>query len=296
MVGGDLDLAHRQLPPVAVDLVVFGQRQRQQTHPPVEEPLDSARSETVTDLLKPGRVRAGGEAVGQRGPLDPHLRGLAFGPLVPVEPNLDRVGEVRADLDERGTEVNVPQVEVETRHPPVRLGEREPRDTAGAVALRGREHVLVFLCHTDRHHAGTAGSGLCGQVSTHDVDLAVTLVEADHRDVVGLREQRDRVAKRCAHLLHDRWRGNRIAQVPGHEPHHLPGDLKVRHIAVEIDPVQALQIQGHVTIQKIVHRQRISHHPRMTQARPTKPARASAVRGTASLVARVWPPVGPRGS
>src|ERR1035437_8611020 len=94
----------------------IGQRRRQQTHPPVEEPLDSPRSETVTDLLKSGRVRAGGEAVGQRGPLDPHLRGLAFGPLVPVEPNLDRVREVRADLDERGTEVDVPQVEVETRH------------------------------------------------------------------------------------------------------------------------------------------------------------------------------------
>ena len=149
--------------------------------------------------------------------------------------------------------------------------------------MRGREDVLVFLRHTDRHHAGTAGSGLCGQVATHNVDLAVTLVEADHRDVVGLREQRDRVAERCAHLLHDRRRGNRIAQVLGHEPHHLPGDLKVRHVAVEIDPVQALQIQGHVTIQKIVHRQRFSHHPRMTQARHAKPARSSAVRGRASL-------------
>jgi hypothetical protein len=39
---GDLDLAHRQLPPVARDAVVFGQgqRQRQGRHPPLEEDLD----------------------------------------------------------------------------------------------------------------------------------------------------------------------------------------------------------------------------------------------------------------
>ena len=37
---GDLDLAHRELPPITVDTVVLGQRQRQDGHPPVEEGLD----------------------------------------------------------------------------------------------------------------------------------------------------------------------------------------------------------------------------------------------------------------
>ncbi len=71
-----------------------------------------------------------------------------------------------------------------------------------------------------------------------------------------------------------------------HERHHLAGDLKIRHVAVEIDPVQALDIQGHVTIEKLIHRQRCSHTNRMTPTRHAKPARTSAVRGAASLADR----------
>jgi hypothetical protein len=71
--------------------------------------------------------------------------------------------------------------------------------------------------------------------------------------------------------------------VRSHERHHLPGDLKTRHVAVEIHPVQALDIKVHVTIQKLNHRQRRSQTNRMTSAQHTKPARTSAVRGAASL-------------
>ena len=68
-----------------------------------------------------------------------------------------------------------------------------------------------------------------------------------------------------------------------HERHHLAGDLKTWYVAVEIDPVKALDIQGHVTIEKLIHRQRCSHTNRMTPTRHAKPARTSAVRGAASL-------------
>jgi hypothetical protein len=37
---GDLDLAHRELPPVAADLVDLGQRGRQDVQPAVDEGLD----------------------------------------------------------------------------------------------------------------------------------------------------------------------------------------------------------------------------------------------------------------
>ena len=50
---------------------------------------------------------------------DPFLVGLALGSLVPVEPDLGRVGEVVADVDERRAEVDVPEVEVVAGHPPV---------------------------------------------------------------------------------------------------------------------------------------------------------------------------------
>ena len=71
--------------------------------------------------------------------------------------------------------------------------------------------------------------------------------------------------------------------VLGHERRHLPTDLKIRHVAVGIDPVQALDIQGHVSIEKLIYRQLCSHANRMTPARHTKPARTSPVRGAASL-------------
>src|SRR5215211_6211623 len=45
--------------------------------------------------------------------------GLALRPLVPVQPDLDRVREVAADLDERRPELFVPQVEVVAGDPPL---------------------------------------------------------------------------------------------------------------------------------------------------------------------------------
>jgi hypothetical protein len=64
-------------------------------------------------------VLAGGEAVGELGEADAGLGGLAFGPLVAVEPDLARIGEVGTHLDEGGAEVGVPQVEVVAGHPAV---------------------------------------------------------------------------------------------------------------------------------------------------------------------------------
>jgi len=55
---------------------------RQAGHPPFEEDGDGPRAEPVTDGLQPGRVRAGGEPVGQGGEADPRLGGLPLGPLV----------------------------------------------------------------------------------------------------------------------------------------------------------------------------------------------------------------------
>ena len=83
-------------------------------------------------------VLTGGEAVGQLGELNPRVGGLAFGPLVSVEPDLDWVGEVGADLDERRPEVVVQEIEVEARHSPVGLDETKAGDAVGALAFMRR--------------------------------------------------------------------------------------------------------------------------------------------------------------
>jgi hypothetical protein len=62
-----LDLAHRQLPPIAGGTVVVGERQRQARPPAFGEHLDRARAEPVADRLQRSRISAGGEPVGQLG-------------------------------------------------------------------------------------------------------------------------------------------------------------------------------------------------------------------------------------
>src|SRR5207237_118816 len=61
---GDLDLAHRGLPPVAVVPVLRAERQRQLVQPALHEHVDRPWPEPVTDLLQRGGVIAGGEPVG----------------------------------------------------------------------------------------------------------------------------------------------------------------------------------------------------------------------------------------
>jgi hypothetical protein len=50
------------------------------------------------------------ESVGQRGEGEPDLGRLALAPLVTVDPDLGRIGEVRQDLDEPRGELEVMDV------------------------------------------------------------------------------------------------------------------------------------------------------------------------------------------
>ena len=82
----DLDLTHRDVPPIAAGPVGGGQRQRQPDPPPLAEPRDSARPEPVAEPLQPARVVGAGEPVVQLGEPDPGRVGGALGVLVAVEP------------------------------------------------------------------------------------------------------------------------------------------------------------------------------------------------------------------
>ena len=68
-----------------------------------------------------------------------------------------------------------------------------------------------------------------------------------------------------------------------HERHHLPTHLQGRHVPFQIDPIQALDIQRHMTIEKIVHRRHPSHNHQPDRIRQGRPAPDLAVRGEASL-------------
>jgi hypothetical protein len=105
---GDLDLPHRAFPPVPGIAVLAAERHRDPVHPPPGEHLDGARLEPVADLLQRSGILAGRKTVGQLREPDPGPQRLPLGPLMPVDPDLGRVGEVGADLDERAAEVLIP--------------------------------------------------------------------------------------------------------------------------------------------------------------------------------------------
>ena len=251
---GDLDLAHRQFPPVPGPLVVRAERQRQPVQPPLGEHRDGARLRPVADLLQRGRVVAGREPVGQLPVAEPGAGGLPLGPLMAVDPDLGRVGEVGADLDERRPEALIPQVEVVAGHPPVSLGEGELRRRGAGFPPVSGPDPLELLRHPDRRHPRAVGRGLPVQVRAHHVRLAVLLREPDPRDVVSVGERGHRTAEPLPHLVEDRRRGNRQAQVLRHERHDLPAGLQDRHVSIQVDPVQALDIQRRMPIEHLPRR------------------------------------------
>jgi hypothetical protein len=120
-------------------------------------------------------------------------------------------------------------------------------------------------------------------VPAHHLDLAVILAEPHYRDVLSFRERADRPPEGGADLLHDRRRRDRAAEVLRHERRHLPADLQVRHVAVQVDPVQALDVQRHMPIEQLIHRHHSSHAHQPDRTWQPRPARTSAVRGGASL-------------
>src|SRR5660397_254873 len=137
--------------------------------PPFREHRDGARAEPVADRLQPGRVSGAGKAVrpgGQGGDPDARLGGLTLGPVVSIEPDLDRVREVCTDFDEARAEVLIPQVEVVRGDPPIGLTPGEVRRaTLGADrAGGGGEHPLELLRYPDRGHPRPAGGSLAVQM------------------------------------------------------------------------------------------------------------------------------------
>jgi hypothetical protein len=108
--------------------------------------------------------------------------------------------------------------------------------------------------------ATTPRLGRRHQIGAHDVRLAGVLGEADHRDLVAGGKPFHRRPEGGAQLGEDRRRGDRVAKVLGEEADHLPADLEVRHIRVQVDAVQALKVQGHMAVEHVVDIAHPRHH------------------------------------
>src|SRR5262249_25644713 len=246
----DLDLAHGELPPVAALPLGRAQRGGDDIHPAVEEGLDLLRAEAVTDSLQPSRVAASGEAVGELGEGETFGLGLLLGPLMAIEPDLCRVREVRAELDEARSELGIPYVEVVDRHPAVGLPEpKANRAGLSGVVVTDRDG-LELLGDTDRDHA--RGTGGLVQEGAHGVDLALVLLELEQGDALTASEGLDSFSEVVTDGGEECRRGDGITQVVGEEGDHLAANLKGGDVGVEVDAIEALKIEDDVLIEELV--------------------------------------------
>jgi hypothetical protein len=88
-------------------------------------------------------------------------------------------------------------------------------------------------------------------VFVHDVVLALTLDEIDQRHAVIAGVAADRGHERLAHRRHQRGGRDRVPPVAGQEPHDLPDPLQLRDIDVEVEPIDRLDFELHMTGQDI---------------------------------------------
>jgi hypothetical protein len=79
------------------------------------------------------------------------------------------------------------------------------------------------------------------------------------RDVVALGEPGNVAAEALPDPLEQHRRGNRVAQMLGQEPDHLPAHLQVGDVDVEVDAIQALQVQPDMPVEQVIDIDRVGH-------------------------------------
>ena len=140
------------------------------------------------------------------------------------------------------------------------------------------EHPLELLGRHDRHHPVSAVALSRFHVGTDVVELAVVqagavrLLQGQDRDAVARRVVLDLTTEPVSDLLEQRRRRDRVAQVIGQEPDHLAAHLQVGHVGVEVQPVDALDLQRDMAVQHVVD----VHHRRRYHPRGSTPARSHA--------------------
>jgi len=169
---------------------------------------------------------------------------------VTVDPDLGRVGEVGAELDEAGPELVVPDVEVVDGHAAVSFVEAEVSGTGVASgAVVARHHGLELLSDADGDDAGGAGGV---QERTHGVDLALAFLELEQRDLVAASEGLDAIAEAVADVGEESGRGDGVAEVLGEEGDDLTADLEGGNVGVEVDAIEALEVEDDVLVEELI--------------------------------------------
>ncbi|MFV2064382.1 MAG: hypothetical protein ACC726_12865 [Chloroflexota bacterium] len=121
-----------------------------------------------------------------------------------------------------------------------------------AVPLRGRaEDARPFLGDADEHDALASLALGSVEIGPGHVLLALALLEVDQRDVLGLGEPLDLPHEPRRALAEDGVAGDPLAGSGSLQEAGQPlGRLEPGHVAVEIEPVDALVTQGDVLVEQ----------------------------------------------
>ena len=107
----------------------------------------------------------------------------------------------------------------------------------------------------------------------HDVVLALTLDEINPRNTLLAGEAAHRRTEAIADRRQRRGRGDRQPQPAVHKPHQPRRVLQLRHIDIEVHPIDALRLKTHMLGQDISHSARYvnmgSGRTRASQANQT---------------------------
>ena len=181
--------------------------------------------------------------------------GLALGPLVAVEPDLGRIRKVGADLDEARPEVRVEDVEVVDADAALLAEELKPHGVAGG-AVAGAEDPLELLAGHDRHDPEASLTLGRLQVGADVVELAVIPTRP-----VRLLERRIGIPWASANRLTSRRKrlpmlpssaadGIGLPRCPVMNRADLTADLQIRHVRVEVQPIDAVDLERDMTVER----------------------------------------------
>ena len=175
-----------------------------------------------------------------------------------VDAELGVVGKVGAELQEERPEVLVDAVEiVVVDH---RGGFHDPRiGSAGvpaAATLRAHDPRLL-LGLADIQNALRLGEP--SQVFLRDVVLALPLLEGNQIDAFVVDELIDVANERFRHRRHRRRRRKTLAPMNPQVAHHSAHRLQMRHVDIQVHPVDRLDLQHHMVTQDFRHRSWYAH-------------------------------------
>ena len=250
----DLHLEDRELVAVAGTAIGTGEGVGQAGEPAPEEGIDVIGPKAVADLLEQLRIVAVEEAVVEGGVGDASAVHLAFRPLVAVDPDTHAEWDVGGELDETQAEVSVKDVEIVLVDVDGAAVEIEPGGAlrahaaaAAGSAAQGAEGGDLLLGYANEDDP--LGGFEVGEPLLSSFLFVLSALEADEGDPLSLSEGVDGGDEGIGHLLEKRRGHDGLAAVAFEEPAELVRALEPRDVAVEIKPVDAIEVECDVVAQ-----------------------------------------------